>query len=65
MQVIMEKFVIHTFVKNIEQVEISALKKKGFRKVFSLVNKIIRKSKKNFTTSMLNRLLEKFTTIKK
>lgn len=48
------------FMNNIEQVEISALKKKGFRKVFSLVNKIIRKSKKNFTTSMLNRLLEKF-----
>ena len=48
------------FMNNIEKVEISALKKKGFRKVFSLVNKIIRKSKKNFTTSMLNRLLEKF-----
>ena len=48
------------FMNNIEKVEISALKKKGFRKVFSLVNKIIRKSKKNFTTSMLNKLLEKF-----
>ncbi len=48
------------FMNNIEKVEISALKKKGFRKVFNLVNKIIGKSKKNFTTSMLNRLLEKF-----
>ena len=48
------------FIKKIEQVEISALKKKGFKKVFNLTNKIIDKSQKKFPTSMLNRLLEKF-----
>ena len=48
------------FIKKIEQVEISALKKKGFKKVFNLTNRIIDKSQKKFPTSMLNRLLEKF-----
>ena len=48
------------FVKNIENVEISALKKKGFKRVFNLSKKIIDKSQKKFSTSMLNRLLETF-----
>ena len=48
------------FIKKIEQVEISALKKKGFKKVFNLTNRIIDKSQKKFPTSMLNRLLENF-----
>ena len=48
------------FVKNIEYVEISALKKKGFKRVFNLSRKIIDKSQKKFSTSMLNRLLETF-----
>ncbi len=48
------------FVKNIEHVEISALKKKGFKRVFNLSKKIIDKSQKKFSTSMLNRLLETF-----
>ena len=47
-------------IKKIEQVEISALKKKGFKKVFNLTNRIIDKSQKKFPTSMLNRLLENF-----
>ena len=50
------------FLRNIEQVEISALNKKGFNRVFELANNIIRKSQRNFTTSMLNKLLEKFIT---
>ena len=48
------------FIQNIEHVEISALKKRGFKKVFNLTNKIIKKSQKKFSTSMLNNLLEKF-----
>ena len=34
-----------------------------FNRVFKLAKKIIKKSKRNFTTSMLNKLLEKFITI--
>ena len=48
------------FIKNIENVEISALKKKGFKRVFNLSKKIIDKSQKKFSTSMLNKLLETF-----
>ena len=48
------------FVKNIENVEISALKKRGFKRIFNLSKKIIDKSQKKFSTSMLNRLLETF-----
>ena len=48
------------FIKNIENVEISALKKKGFKRVFNLSKKIIDKSQKKFSTSMLNKLLESF-----
>ena len=50
------------FLRNIEQVEISALNKKGFNRVFKLAKKIIKKSQRNFTTSMLNKLLEEFIT---
>ena len=48
------------FMKNIEQVEISAIKKKGFKKIFNLTDKLIKKSQTKFSTSMLNKLLEKF-----
>ena len=48
------------FLDNIEQVEISALKKKGFKKLFNQISKIIDSSQKSFTTSMLNRMLHKF-----
>ena len=48
------------FMKNIEQVEISAIKKKGFKKIFNLTDKLIKKSQTKFPTSMLNKLLEKF-----
>ena len=48
------------FMKNIEQVEISAIKKKGFKKMFNLTDKLIKKSQTKFSTSMLNKLLEKF-----
>ena len=48
------------FIKNIEQVEISAIKKKGFKKIFNLTDKLIKKSQTKFSTSMLNKLLQKF-----
>ena len=44
------------FMKNIEQVEISAIKKKGFKKIFNLTDKLIKKSQTKFSTSMLNKL---------
>ena len=48
------------FMQNILKVEISAKNKKGFNKVFKLTDKLILKSQENFSTSMLNKLLEKF-----
>ena len=48
------------YMKNIEQVEISAIQKKGFKKVFNLTDKLIKRSQTKFSTSMLNKLLEKF-----
>ena len=48
------------FMENIFKSEISAVNKKGFKRVFTLTDRIIKKSKENFTTSKLNRLLNKF-----
>ena len=48
------------FMQNILKVEISAKNKKGFNKVFKLTDKLILKSQENFSTSILNKLLEKF-----
>ena len=48
------------FFDNYERVEISALKGKGFKKIFNLTNKILKKSQETFTTSALNKMLEKF-----
>ena len=48
------------FMENIFKSEISAVNKKGFKRVFTLTDRIINKSKENFTTSKLNKLLNKF-----
>lgn len=48
------------FISNLLKVEISAVKKKGFKKVFNLTNKLIDLSQKKFSTSKLNNLLKKF-----
>ncbi len=48
------------FMQKIKKVEISALNKKGFKRIFKDTNKIIQKSQENFSTSLLNKLLDKF-----
>ena len=48
------------FMQKIKKVEMSALNKKGFKRIFKETNKIIQKSQENFSTSLLNKLLEKF-----
>jgi len=48
------------FMQKIKKVEISALNKKGFKRIFKETNKIIQRSQENFSTSLLNKLLDKF-----
>ncbi len=48
------------FMSNIVKVEISAIQKQGFKKLFKLTKKLIDISQQKFSTSMLNKLLEKF-----
>tara|TARA_Y100000996_G_scaffold879_1_gene795 strand:+ start:1404 stop:2783 length:1380 start_codon:yes stop_codon:yes gene_type:complete len=48
------------FISNLVIVEISAIKKKGFKKLFQLTKKLIDISQQKFSTSMLNNLLKKF-----
>ena len=48
------------FFFNLIKLEISAIKKKGFKRVFSQTNRLIDLSQKKFTTSNLNNLLRKF-----
>tara|TARA_B100001113_G_scaffold57990_1_gene43603 strand:- start:1781 stop:3166 length:1386 start_codon:yes stop_codon:yes gene_type:complete len=48
------------FISNLLKVEISAVKKKGFKKVFNLTNKLIELSQKKYSTAKLNNLLRKF-----
>ena len=48
------------FMQKIKKVEISAINKKGFKRIFKETNKIIQKSQENFSTSLLNKLLDKF-----
>jgi GTP-binding protein len=47
-------------MENIYKAEISAVNKKGFKKVFTLTDRVIKKSKESFATSKLNKLLDKF-----
>jgi len=48
------------FMSNLVTMEISAIKKQGFNKVFNMTNKVIELSQKKFTTANLNNLLRKF-----
>jgi GTP-binding protein len=48
------------FISNLIKVEISAINKKGFKKVFNSTNKLIDLSQKSYSTSMLNNLLRKY-----
>ena len=49
------------FVDNFFKVEISGIKRKGFKKLFKVTNSVIDNAQKKYTTSSLNKLLEKFT----
>jgi GTP-binding protein len=49
------------FVDNFFKVEISGIKRKGFKKLFKVTNNVIDNAQKKYTTSLLNKLLEKFT----
>ena len=48
------------FMSNIFILEMSAIKKKGFKKIFNSTNKLIEKSKKKYSTSQLNKHLREF-----
>ena len=48
------------FMSNLVTLEISAIKKLGFNKVFNMTNKLIDLSQKKYSTSNLNNLLRKF-----
>ena len=48
------------FMSNIFILEMSAIQKKGFKKIFNSTNKLIEKSKKKYSTSQLNRHLREF-----
>ena len=50
------------FMNSLIKVEISAISKKGFKKLFRLTNNLISKSQENFKTSLLNNLLKKAIT---
>lgn len=51
------------FMSNLVTLEISAIKKLGFNKVFNMTNKLIDLSQKKFSTSNLNNLLRKFISL--
>ena len=48
------------FMSNIFIMEMSAIQKKGFKKIFNSINKLIEKSKKKYSTSQLNKHLREF-----
>ena len=48
------------FVDNFFKVEISGIKRQGFKKLFKVTNNVIENAQKKYTTSSLNKLLEKF-----
>ena len=48
------------FVDNFFKIEISGIKGKGFKKLFKVTNNVIENAQKKYTTSSLNKLLEKF-----
>ena len=48
------------FMSNIFILEMSAIQKKGFKKIFNSTNKLIEQSKKKYSTSKLNKHLREF-----
>ena len=56
------KRVQSNFVDNFFKIEISGIKGSGFKKLFKVTNNVIENAQKKYTTSSLNKLLEKFTT---
>ena len=56
------KRVQSNFVDNFFKIEISGIKGRGFKKLFKVTNNVIENAQKKYTTSLLNKLLEKFTT---
>ena len=55
------KRVQSNFVDNFFKIEISGIKGRGFKKLFKVTNNVIENARKKYTTSSLNKLLEKFT----
>ena len=56
------KRVQSNFVDNFFKIEISGIKGRGFKKLFKVTNNVIANAQKKYTTSSLNKLLEKFIT---
>ena len=56
------KRVQSNFVDNFFRIEISGIKGKGFKKLFKVTNIVIQNAQKKYTTSSLNKFLEKFIT---
>jgi len=56
------KRVQSNFIDNFFKIEISGIKGRGFKKLFKVTNNVIENAQKKYTTSSLNKLLEKFTT---
>ena len=56
------KRVQSNFVDNFFKIEISGIKGRGFKKLFKVTNNVIENAQKKYTTSSLNKLLERFTT---
>ncbi len=54
------KRVQSNFVDNFFKIEISGIKSRGFKKLFKVTNNVIENAQKKYTTSSLNKLLEKF-----
>ena len=54
------KRVQSNFVDNFFKIEISGIKERGFKKLFKVTNNVIDNAQKKYTTSSLNKLLEKF-----
>ena len=55
------KRVQSNFIDNFFKIEISGIKGRGFKKLFNVTNNVIENAQKKYTTSSLNKLLEKFT----
>ncbi len=54
------KRVQSNFIENFFKIEISGIKGKGFKKLFKVTNNVIENAQMKYTTSSLNKLLEKF-----